>query len=553
MDINSNEPPIKDNIAKAVYTEQVLDEYRNNPLIEALPPIYSLEEVIEKLTVDPGYNEQERQLDAKYRYHCIQRLFKFFQPLSTHIDIEQRVSRAIRQGYLSRNPLAREYVEQLRSGHEMIKQGRMNFDGSYTARATASGFTIIGISGVGKTTAVERILSLYPQVIAHAKYNDRNLSLYQMAWMKLDCPYDGSLKGLCLSFFHEMDRLMGTTYYKKFATGRGTVDTMLPRMAQMASLHCLGILVIDEIQHLSLAKSGGSDLMLNFFVTLVNTIGVPVILIGTTKAMHILQGEFRQARRGSGQGDLIWDRLKNDRSFKIMIKAMWKNQWTKQNSPLTEEIISTIYDESQGIIDIAVKLYAMTQMKAIASGTENITSDTIKKVAEEKLKLVRPMLQALRSGNLKEIAKYSDIQFMDMNDFKYAYNEQINKITDGCSGGSLRNNPKLEKDLDVVGQVVLKLLELSVDASIARKSAEIALEAKDNETKSIFVIVKEAFKIALELENGRVENKKEDNVVQFYDKGDLRHMVDAGDQDGQSAYESLKMGAKIKDPEEFDG
>ncbi|HCY35747.1 MAG TPA: AAA family ATPase [Candidatus Margulisbacteria bacterium] len=537
-------------MAKAVYTEQILDEYRNNPLIEALPPIYSLEEVIEKLTVDPGYNEQERQLDTKYRYHCIQRLFKFFQPLSTHIDIEQRVSRAIRQGYLSRNPLAREYVEQLRSGHEMIKQGRLNFDGNYTARATASGFTIIGISGVGKTTAVERILSLYPQVITHAKYNDRNLTLYQIAWMKLDCPYDGSLKGLCFSFFHELDRLMGTAYYKKFATGRGTVDTMLPRMAQMASLHCLGVLVIDEIQHLSLAKSGGSDLMLNFFVTLVNTIGVPVILIGTTKAMHILQGEFRQARRGSGQGDLIWDRLKNDRSFNIMMKAMWKNQWTKQNNPLTEEIINTIYDESQGIIDIAVKLYAMAQMKAIASGTENITPDTIKKVAEEKLKLVRPMLQALRSGNLKEIAKYSDIQIIDMNDFKYAYTEQINKITDN-SEGELRSNQKLEKYIDVVGQVVLKLLELSVDASTARKAAEIALETKDSKTNSIPVIVKEAFKIALELENERVEDKKQDNVVQFHDKGDLRHIVDDGTQDGQSAYEALKMGANIKNPEEF--
>ena len=49
--------------------------------------------------------------------------------------------------------------------------------------------------------------------------------------------------------------------------------------------------------------------MLNFFVTLVNTAGVPVVLISNPKAMSILQSEFRQARRGSGQGDMIWDRL----------------------------------------------------------------------------------------------------------------------------------------------------------------------------------------------------------------------------------------------------
>ena len=52
--------------------------------------------------------------------------------------------------------------------------------------------------------------------------------------------------------------------------------------------------------------------MLNFFVQLVNTIGVPVILIGTYKASSILDGEFRNARRVSGQGDLIWSRMQND-------------------------------------------------------------------------------------------------------------------------------------------------------------------------------------------------------------------------------------------------
>ena len=78
-------------------------------------------------------------------------------------------------------------------------------------------------------------------------------------------------------------------------------------MSQVARHTGLGMLVIDEIQHLKQAKSGGSEKMLNFFVTLVNTIGVPVVLIGTTKAMSVLQSEFSQARRGSGQGDMVWE------------------------------------------------------------------------------------------------------------------------------------------------------------------------------------------------------------------------------------------------------
>ena len=36
--------------------------------------------------------------------------------------------------------------------------------------------------------------------------------------MKLDCPFDGSLKGLCMSFFSELDRLLGSNYLNKFGS-----------------------------------------------------------------------------------------------------------------------------------------------------------------------------------------------------------------------------------------------------------------------------------------------------------------------------------------------
>jgi len=49
---------------EARYSRQVIKEYKNNPLIEALPPIYSGYETAELLTVDPGYNQGERELDA---------------------------------------------------------------------------------------------------------------------------------------------------------------------------------------------------------------------------------------------------------------------------------------------------------------------------------------------------------------------------------------------------------------------------------------------------------------------------------------------------------
>jgi hypothetical protein len=525
----------------AVYSEQVLKEYKGNPSIEALPPIYSKEEVIRKLSRIPDYNEEERNLEEHYRFHCIQKLFDFFEPLQKHIDIEQRFSRVIRQGYISRNPIGPEYATSLQEGYKLIKNGVYDFDCSTRKSAKASGFTIIGISGIGKSTTLERILSLYPQVIHHIEYKSKNLNLYQIPWLKLDCPFDGSLKGLCINFFHAVDELLGTDYLKKFGVGRNSVDTMLPRMEQISNLHSIGVLIIDEIQHLSLAKSGGSSKMLNFFVTLVNTIGIPVILIGTTKALPILQGEFRQARRGSGQGDLLWDRMKNDGYWKLLMQGMWPLQWTEKESPLTEEIIDTIYDESQGIIDIAVKLYAMAQIKAIVGGKELINPTIIRQTAKESLKLVRPMLEALRSGDKIEISKYQDITPIDFNEI---YNESISKIS------TYSVNKKINEIELIEEYAVLKLAELGIEVNLAKNSVMEAIEANPKNLDKL-ILVKEAMKIAFEKEQNKLTENINAKVRRSNTKlqeKDLRYIVDIGKKNSCSAYEALNESGYIKDP-----
>ena len=410
---------------------------------------------------------------------------------------------------------------------EAIRQKRTDFEAVYSVNSTASGFTIIGVSGVGKTTAIERILSLYPQKIVHTKYKGEPLFLTQLVWAKIDCPFDGSLKGLCMAFLGYVDRILGTSYLKKFLSARMTVDGAVPLMAQIANTHCLGLLVIDEIQHLSSASSGGSEKMLNFFVNLVNTIGVPIILIGTTKALPILQGEFRQARRGSGQeGDLIWDRMQNDLSWEIMLKSMWENQWTRKRTVLTDELRDALYDESQGILDIAVKLYAMAQSKAIGDGTEIITAEIIKEVVDEKLQLVKPMLKALRSGDIKEIMKYEDIKPLSVEDYFAA---QYSKIS------SANFNLGSEEVTSLEQQAVLKLLEMDIPSKAARSAVKKAI-GKSWASQPLSQVALKAMKIALA---SGFEEKEAAVIVEEED--DLRKNA------GESAYGNLKESGFIEE------
>lgn len=510
----------------ANYLEQIVPDYKGNPLIEALPPIWSAVRAMRRLTAEPDFHEKERELDAEYRIHCIRRLFRYFQPLDTHIDIEQRISTAIRQGYVPRNPLDSLHARRLVLGYESIQKGDVGHIERYPMKSTAAGFTIIGMSGVGKTTVVERILSLYPPCIKHTSYHGEPLFMEQLVWLKIDCPYDGSLKGLCLSFFSAFDNALGSEYAKKLTSRNTTVDTLLPRMTQISITHGLGLLVVDEIQHLSGAKSGGSERMLNFFVTLVNTIGVPVVLIGTTKAMSVLQSEFRQARRGSGQGDLLWDRMENDLSWETMLRAMWRYQWIRKRTELTTEIKNAIYHESQGIIDIAVKLYAMAQIKAIADGTEALTSSTIHAVALEKLRLVKPMLDALRSGDKKQIMKFEDIRPIEIEDYISA---NMSRVAISEPYEQMDTKPLEE-------QAVMKLLEMDIPSKQALSCVRKVMR-QSTAASPLSAVVKKAFRLALSMDMQSPERPQE------IQSDDLRNLP-IGD-----TYEALKAAGLVADLE----
>ncbi|MEL7287173.1 MAG: hypothetical protein AAGJ57_06740, partial [Pseudomonadota bacterium] len=64
---------------------------------------------------------------------------------------------------------------------------------------------------------------------------------------------------------------------------------------------------------------------------------------------------------------------------------------------------------SQGIIDITVKIFVIAQIRAIVSGAEELTIPLLDTVYKEEMKSVHSMLDALRSGIVSEIEKYSDL------------------------------------------------------------------------------------------------------------------------------------------------
>jgi hypothetical protein len=405
-------PLLRGGMVEAEYNDPLIPDYQNNPLTEALPPIWSKEQVIDMLQRYPDYYEVHRQWPPELRLHLIRNVLKFFEVMPRHIDLEQLLSSMIRLGYEARNPSLHGFYRNIDERIEALLSERPLVS---NVQSSALGLAVIGISGIGKSATLGRLLPLYPQVIFHHNFRGNNFSHVQIVWLKLECPSDGSTKGLCLNFFQAIDDLLGTNYVANYAHhGRDTVNVMKKNMARVASLHSIGVLVIDEIQHLSIAKSGGSEQVLSFFVELINKIGVPVILVGTYKARPLLSSEFRMARRGAGLGDFMWDNMRRDGTWKLFLESLWKYQYTQKDCPLTPRLSLALYDVTQGITDLAVKVYMLAQARAITRGEEAITASIIRSVARDSLQMARPILDALKSGDIQELYKVDDVLPVDL-------------------------------------------------------------------------------------------------------------------------------------------
>ncbi|WML58110.1 ATP-binding protein [Neobacillus sp. PS2-9] len=512
---------------EAVYNPQEIVEYKGNPLIEALPPILSLGDAYGKMRFEPLYHEKERELSEEIRYHMLFRLQQFFQPVTQHLDLERRISRLIRSGYIARNPLDSKEAGYLSNNNPIVP-------------TSASSFTLMGFSGIGKTSAIEKVLSLYPQVILHKHPINR----IQVVWVKLNCPHDGSLKTLCMDFFLKLDEILGTNYLSKYGNPRNSISALVIHMGRIARIHCIGTLIIDEIQHLLTTKDSGSEKMMNFFVTLINEIGIPVILIGTMKAKAVLQKDFRQARRGSGQGDMVWEQMKFDDDWKMMIEEMWKYQWTSIFTPLTDELMEVLYKESQGILDIAVKLFSLAQSRAIETGNERITPKAIKQVGNEDLKLVQPMLKALRTGRESEIIKYEDITPMDLKEFLELRKSKIDLRASIQKKKDEQERQKKEFEVSQMEKAIHALITLGVDANDAEKAVRIVLK-EPNVVNSTDIMVKALNQLEMKKKNKESQLKM---INETKSENLLAKIIEKGKKDKKSAYEILLEQGYIGSP-----
>ncbi len=396
----------------AEYKEQELVQYRGNPMIEALPLIPGDErEVIHHLAgMIKACTPEEKQMKPLLRIHLLFRINNdFFYPFAQVQRLDIAIQMMIRGAYMNRNPVSAEYHSALIALDR--DEGNQINDDAYINAVPELGTVVYGIPGSGKSRSLRQCLKYFPPLIRHIEYKGNPFTKTQLPWLMVEAPYDGNYVTFCRSIFEEIDRRCGTNNKDKYGYATYNPSTMILQMRKLLLLYNVGILVIDEVQNLLRSKVS-SDEMMAFFVSLTNQLGVPIIYCGTSNAIKLFQNRMSLARRQIGAGNMKFQGIDRDSCEWVnMMKYLWRGYVLREETTLNEKMIDVFWELSQGLIGIVVVLFCQVQIRALLSKKESFDIQLLKNTYNEDMTLVKPMLDALKSGNEWEMAKYEDLSF----------------------------------------------------------------------------------------------------------------------------------------------
>lgn len=343
-----------------------------------LPEMKSGNELISALSIIPKYDKTICQQNQAVRLMALSDLYQIYIPSQMSLEIYSKL-----------------YLALLRSmqkkGTQMaIKQRYENYKArqqqSYSGILGGSdSFTIIGTSGIGKSSAISRAISLITEnrIIETDKPYTKIIPC-----LIVQCPFDSSVKGLLLEILRKVDEELGTDHYIHAVKSRASTTDMLIGVVSSIALNNIGMLVVDEIQNVVNSKNGKS--LIGALTQLINNSGISICMVGTPESTVFFEQAMQLARRSVG---LQYTTMKYDEYFQSFCKIIFKYQFLKNRTEITAAITEWLYEHSAGVISVVISLIHDAQEIAILTGKEVLNLDTLNEAYQQRLSLLHGYIQ----------------------------------------------------------------------------------------------------------------------------------------------------------------
>ena len=380
------------------YQDFDIPEFGKNPLIDALPIFLDKTGLLAKTLAPPTFNPEEKTHDDLRRDIYTERLDDCIIPNNKFYKAYKKIFKLLLKSYKYRNPLNIDTKALL---NHIASKGKNVPYPKTLLNKTAGAYFLTGLSGMGKSYMIDNILSIaFKQVLSHTDYKGTKLNFKQLVYVKFNCPSDASRRVVCLNFFRAVDEAIGTNYVYENKNKNIPIPDLELNMKKVCLIHHIGLIIIDELQNLSMAKAGGAKAAMNFFESFSNEIKVSFLFIGTYDSYDIYSGSFKTARRMAKDGTIDLEQpVITDPVWNQLVDVLWQYQWVEKPIPMNSDIKKLLYKLTQGVTFCTVSLLKFANIYAIENDEESITEQTIYNAYKEEFKLLMPSLDALHDEN----------------------------------------------------------------------------------------------------------------------------------------------------------
>lgn len=347
--------------------------------VNAMPKMLAGSELASALTILPEYDESIKNESEAIRLMALSDLYNIYLPSQMSKEIYSKLYLSLLRSLQKKNTT--QAIRQRYENNRAIQQQAYN-----SIMGGSDSYTIIGASGIGKSSAISRAISL----ITEKRLIETEIPYSKIIpCLMVQCPFDSSVKGLLLEILRKADEELGTTYYQYAIKSRtATVDALIGTVSTVALNH-IGVLVVDEIQNVANSKNGKS--LVGMLTQLINNSGISICMVGTPESTVFFEQAMQLARRSLG---LQYDRLQYDQYFHNFCCTLFHYQYVRQKSEITSAIIEWLYEHSGGVISVVVSLIHDAQEIAILNGTEELNMATLKEAYDKRLPMLHGYIES---------------------------------------------------------------------------------------------------------------------------------------------------------------
>ena len=352
-------------------------------ILDCLPEMKSGKELASAIAVLPDYIDSIRFQNQAVRLMGLSDIYKIYIPSAMSIEIYSKLYLALLRSLQKKSTriAVKQSVENFKAIKEQEYSGIMGGSDS---------FTIIGTSGIGKSSAITRAINLITEnrIIEVEKPYSKIIPC-----IIVQCPFDSSVKGLLLEILRKVDEELQSNYYKNAIRARATTDMLIGSVSQVALNH-IGLLVVDEIQNVVNSKHGKS--LIGSLTQLINNSGISICMVGTPESTMFFEQAMQLARRSLG---LNYGSMEYGSEFIGICKVLYSYQYVTEKSEITDVIIHWLYEHSAGVVSVVVSLIHDAQEIAILTGKEVLNLETLNEAYQKRLSLLHDYIQPSISHN----------------------------------------------------------------------------------------------------------------------------------------------------------